>query len=85
MAPLQCRQLLGNREAPAAHRRVLQMVARGQRALRLCSFQGVQKGGRGDPWYLRSKHQIKEGSRCHTRISEMLDESRYIKNMLQAV
>lgn len=51
----------------------------------LCSFWDVQNGARGDPWYLRSKYQIKEGSHCHARISEMLDESCYIKNMLQAV
>ena len=85
MAVLQCLQLLGDREAPAAHCRVLQMLAWGRRALRLCSFQDMQKGARGDPWCLRSKHQIKEGSRCHARMSETLDESRYIKNMLQAV
>lgn len=85
MAPLQCLQLHGDRETPAVHQGVLQKLAWGQWALQLCSFQDVQKGVRGDSWYLRSKHQIKESSRCHARISETLDESRYIKNMLQAV
>lgn len=46
--------------------------------------QDVQRGSQRDLWCLRSKHQIKEGSHCHARISETPDESHYIKNMLQA-
>lgn len=46
---------------------------------------GGGQEGAGEPWGSRSQHQIKEGSRCHARIRETLDESHYIKNMLQAV
>lgn len=46
---------------------------------------GGGQEGAGEPRGSRSQHQIKEGSRCHARIREMLDESHYIKNMLQAV